>query len=42
MNTDEVALAAGSTLMLLRALRRRYSGEDAKEKDTETQCPVLN
>lgn len=37
MNTDEVALAAGSTLMLLRALRRRYSGEDAKEKDTETR-----
>ncbi|CAE7672387.1 LSI2 [Symbiodinium sp. CCMP2592] len=34
MATDDVALAAGSTLMLLRALRRRAAGDDL---DTETK-----
>lgn len=36
MNTDDVALAAGSTLMFIRAVRRRASG-GAKDGDTETQ-----
>ncbi|CAJ1410674.1 unnamed protein product [Effrenium voratum] len=36
MNTDDVALAAGSTLMLIRAVRRRAAGL-AKTGDTETQ-----
>jgi len=35
MATDDVALAAGSTLMLLRAMRRRAAGDD--EETTETK-----
>ena len=37
MNTDDVALAAGSTLMFIRAIRRRATGVSKETGDTETQ-----